>query len=79
MKVNTARLPGSDYTKNSLKYLQDSFREQVLVPTVTGIVEELKNNRKNDFIVETILMTGLVANLLFNIYLGVKLKLLMKT
>ena len=47
----------------------ETFRE-----SRNSLVQELNNNRKNDFIMETVL----VVNLLFNIYLGVKLKLVMK-
>ena len=78
LKVNSALLPGSTYTKKSGKYLQDSFRETVLVPTVNDIVQELKSNRKNDFIVEFILAIGVVGNLMINIYLGFKLRMMMK-
>ena len=70
LKVNSALLPGSTYTKNSGKYLQDSFHETVLIPTV--------NNRKNDFIVEFILGMGVVGNLVINIFLGIKLRLITK-
>ena len=42
----------------------------VLIPTVNDIVQELKSNRKNDFIVEFILAIGVVGNLMINIYLG---------
>ena len=75
LKVNSALLPGSTYTKNSGKYLQDSFRETVLIPTVNDIVKELKSNRKNDFIVEFTLAMGVVGNLMINIFLGTKLRL----
>ena len=78
LKVNSALLPGSTYTKNSGKYLQDSFRETVLIPTVNDIVQELKSNRKNDFIVEFILGMGVVGNLVINIFLGIKLRLITK-
>ena len=42
------------------------------------IVQELKSNRKNDFIVEFILAIGVVGNLVINIFLGIKLRLITK-
>ena len=50
----------------------------VLIPTVNDIVQELKSNRKNGFIVEFILAIGVVGNLMINIYLGIKLRLMTK-
>ena len=50
----------------------------VLIPTVNDIVQELKSNRKNDFIVEFILAIGVVGNLMINIFLGIKLRLTTK-
>ena len=50
----------------------------VLIPTVNDIVQELKSNRKNYFIVEFILGMGLVGNLVINIFLGIKLRLMTK-
>ena len=50
----------------------------VLIPTVNDIVQELKSNRKNDFIVEFILGMGVVGNLVINIFLGIKLRLITK-
>ena len=78
LKVNSALLPESTYTKKSWKYLQDSFQETVLIPTVNDIVQELKSNRKNDFIVEFILAIGVVGNLMINIYLGIMVRLMTK-
>ena len=49
----------------------------MLIPTVNDIVQELKSNRKNDFIVEFILAIG-VGNLVINIFLGIKLRLTTK-
>ena len=78
LKVNSALLPGSTYTKKSGKYLQDSFHEIVLIPTFNDIVQELKSNRKNNFIVEFILAIGVVGNIMVNIYLGLKLRMMTK-
>ena len=50
----------------------------VLIPIVNDIVQELKSNRKNDFIVEFILAIGVVGNLMINIYLGFKLRMMTK-
>ena len=51
LNLNSALRPGGAYTANKGSYLQDSFRSDVLAPTMMGIEKELKANRQNDFIV----------------------------
>ena len=55
LNLNSALRPGGAYTANKGSYLQDSFRSDVLAPTMMGIEKELKANHRNDFIVEALL------------------------
>ena len=78
LNLNRALRPGGAYTANKGSYLQDSFRSDVLAPTMMGIEKELKSNRRNDFIVEALLTVGLLINMVVSIYLLVKIKYLMR-
>ena len=78
LNLNSALCPGGAYTANKGSYLQDSFRSDVLAPTMMGIEKELKANRRNDFIVEALLAVGLLFNMIVSIYLLIKTKYLLK-
>ena len=78
LNLNSALLPSGAYTQNKGSYLQDSFRSDVLAPTMMGIEKELKANRRNDFIVEALLVVGLLVNMVVSIYLLIKTKYLMR-
>ena len=78
LNLNSALCPGGAYTANKCSYLQDSFRSDVLAPTMMGIEKELKANRRNDFIVEALLAVGLLVNIIVSIYLLIKTKYLLR-
>ena len=78
LNLNSALRPGGAYTANKGCYLQDSFRNDVLAPTMMGIEKELKANHRNDFIVEALLVVGLLVNMVVSIYLLIKTKYLMR-
>ena len=72
LHLNSALKPGGAYTANKGSYLQDSFRSEVLTPTMMDIEKELKANRRNDFIVEALLAVGLLFNMIVSLYLLIK-------
>ena len=72
LHLNSALRPGGAYTANKGSYLQDSFRTEVLTPTMMDIEKELKANRRNDFIVEALLAVGLLFNIIVSLYLLIK-------
>ena len=72
--LTSALHPGRAYTANKDGYLQDSFRIDVSAPTMMGIDKELKAN----FIVEALLVVGLLVNIVVSIYLLIKTKYLMR-
>ena len=63
---------------NKRSYLQDSFRSNLLAPTMMGIKKELKANHRNDFNVEALLVAGLLVDMDVSIYLLIKTKYLMR-
>ena len=74
LNLNSALRPGGAYTANKGSYLQDSF----MAPTMMDIEKELKANRRNYFIVEALLVVGLLVNMVVSIYLLIKTKYLMR-
>ena len=78
LNLNSVYCPGGAYTANKGSYIHGSFRRDVLAPTMMGIEKELMANRRNVFIVQALLVVGLLVNMVVSIYLLIKTKYLMR-